>query len=140
MLNEELIQLALNSGATKATVIRTQDIVMSASFRDICKSNGCGLYGKCWMCPPDVGPIEELMARIRKYPAISYLVISIFPLIPGAGVYYTMNHAVQGNMESFASQGGHTAAIAGVIAVGVLLISTAFRMFSIWKQSKKKKS
>jgi uncharacterized membrane protein YjjB (DUF3815 family) len=80
------------------------------------------------------------MARIRKCPAISYLVVSIFPMIPGAGVYYTMNHAVQGNMESFASQGGHTAAIAGVIAVGVLLISTAFRMFNIWKQSKKKKS
>ena len=83
---------------------------------------------------------SETMARIRKCPAISYLVVSIFPMIPGAGVYYTMNHAVQGNMESFASQGGHTAAIAGVIAVGVLLISTAFRMFSIWKQSKKKKS
>ena len=28
----------------------------------------------------------EAMARIRKYPAISYLVVSIFPLIPGAGV------------------------------------------------------
>ena len=67
MLNEELIQLALNSGATKATVIRTQDIVMSASFRDICKSNGCGLYGKCWMCPPDIGPIEELMEKVRGF-------------------------------------------------------------------------
>ena len=67
MLNEELIQLALNSGATKATVIRTQDIVMSASFRDICKSNGCGLYGKCWMCPPDIGPIEELMEKVHGF-------------------------------------------------------------------------
>ena len=67
MLNEELIQLALNSGATKATVIRAQDIVMSASFRDICKSNGCGLYGKCWMCPPDIGPIEELMEKVRGF-------------------------------------------------------------------------
>ena len=31
---------------------------------------------------------SEIMARIRKYPAISYLVTSIFPLIPGAGIYY----------------------------------------------------
>ena len=81
---------------------------------------------------------SEIMARIRKCPAISYLVISIFPMIPGAGVYYTMNYAVQSQMEKFASQGGHTAAIAGVIAVGVLLVSTAFRMLSIWKQSHKK--
>ena len=77
---------------------------------------------------------SEIMARIRKYPAISYLVVSIFPLIPGAGVYYTMNHAIQGRMDAFASQGMHTAAIAGVIAVGILLVSTIFRMHSQWKR------
>jgi len=73
---------------------------------------------------------SEVMARLRKYPAISYLVVSIFPLIPGAGVYYTMNYAVQGQMEQFAAQGMHTAAIAGIIAVGVLLGSTGFRVYS----------
>lgn len=76
---------------------------------------------------------SEIMARIRKYPAISYLVVSIFPLIPGAGVYYTMNYGLQGNMEAFATQGLHTAAIAGIIAVGILLGSTALRMYSDWK-------
>ena len=72
----------------------------------------------------------ETMARIRKFPAIAYLVISIFPLIPGAGAYYTMNYAVQGQMDKFASQGMHTAAIAGVMAVAILLVSTAVRMIS----------
>lgn len=76
---------------------------------------------------------SEIMARIRKYPAFSYLVISIFPIIPGAGAYYTMNYAVQGNMELFASRGMFTAAIAGVMAVGILLGSTVFRMYSEWK-------
>lgn len=79
---------------------------------------------------------SESMARIRKYPAISYLVVSIFPLIPGAGAYYTMNYAVRGNMEMFASQGLHTAAIAGILAVGILLGSTIFRMYSEWKHAK----
>ena len=72
----------------------------------------------------------ETMARIRKFPAIAYLVISIFPLIPGAGAYYTMNYAVQGQMDKFASQGMHTAAIAGVMAVAILLASTTVRMLS----------
>lgn len=81
---------------------------------------------------------SESMARIRKFPAISYLVISIFPLIPGASVYYTMNHAVRGNMSSFAELGMHTIAIAGVIAVGILMVSTAFRMWSIYKRSFKR--
>ncbi len=79
---------------------------------------------------------SEIMARIRKYPAISYLVVSIFPMIPGAGVYYTMNYAVQGEMELFASKGMFTAAIAGIIAVGILLGSTVFRMYSDWKAKK----
>ena len=75
----------------------------------------------------------EIMARIRKYPAISYLVVCIFPTIPGAGVYYTMNYAVQGEMELFASKLIHTVAIAGIIAVGILLGSTVFRLYSQWK-------
>lgn len=79
---------------------------------------------------------SEIMARVRKYPAISYLVVSIFPLIPGAGVYYTVNHAVRGEMESFSSRGMHTLAIAGAIAVGILLVSTSFRLWTIWKRSK----
>lgn len=82
---------------------------------------------------------SEIVARIRKYPAISYLVVSIFPMIPGAGVYYTMNHAVRGRMDLFASTGMHTAAVAGVMAVGILLISTVFRMYSDWKMRKLKK-
>ena len=79
---------------------------------------------------------SEIMARIRKYPAISYLVISIFPLIPGASIYYTMKFAVQDDMSAFADKGMHTIAIAGVIAVGVLLISTLFRMWTTAKRNR----
>ncbi len=78
----------------------------------------------------------EIMARVRKYPAISYLVVSIFPLIPGASVYYTMNYAVRGEMERFAEQGMHTIAIAGIMAVGIILVSTVFRIWAVWKRGK----
>ena len=73
----------------------------------------------------------EIMARIRKYPAISYLVISAFPLIPGAGVYYTMNFAVKGDMRSFSNTGTHTIAFAGIMPVGILVGSTIVRMITI---------
>ncbi len=76
---------------------------------------------------------SEIMARIRKYPAISYLVTALFPLIPGAGIYYTMNHAVQGDMDAFTNQGMFTLSIAGTMAVAILMVSTAFRMYSIRK-------
>ena len=80
---------------------------------------------------------SEVAARIRKCPAIAYLVISIFPLIPGSGVYYTMEYAVQGEMELFASKGMTTAAIAGAMALGILLISTTVRLWTMRKAQKK---
>lgn len=83
---------------------------------------------------------SEIMARIRKFPAISYLVISIFPLIPGASIYYTTNYLVLGDMTRFAERGTHTIAIAGVIAVGILLVSTVVRLWSEWKKICTKKA
>ena len=67
MDHQELIDIALDAGATKATVIQVKDIVLSAAFRDICAKNSCGMYGRCWMCPPDIGNIEPLMAQVRSY-------------------------------------------------------------------------
>ena len=78
---------------------------------------------------------SEIMARIRKCPAIAYLVISIFPLIPGASIYYTTNYFVLGDMSGFAVQGKHTIAIAGAIAVGILMISTFVRILNERKKS-----
>ena len=83
---------------------------------------------------------SEAMARIRKYPAISYLVISIFPLIPGSGIYYTTNCLVMGDMSGFTSMGKQTIAIAGVIAVGILMISTLVRLWNEWKKHAKRAS
>ena len=73
---------------------------------------------------------SEILARIRKYPAISYLVVSVFPLIPGAGVYYAMHYAVAGQMDAFAQKGLHTAAIAGIMAAAILLGSTTVRLIT----------
>ena len=82
---------------------------------------------------------SETMARIRKYPAISYLVISIFPLIPGAGIYYSASYLTQKEMSLFTDKAGQTIAIAGVIAVGILLVSTVVRLWTVWRQSKSQK-
>lgn len=68
MDQDQLLQLVLSCGATKAAVIPQRQIVMSAHFRDICASNQCGGYGQCWMCPPEIGDIEDLMAQVRSFP------------------------------------------------------------------------
>ena len=64
---ENMIEKALAAGASGADVIKTEEIVTDAAFRDICATNQCGVYGKCWMCPPDVGDIGELTKVVRSY-------------------------------------------------------------------------
>ena len=81
---------------------------------------------------------SEIMARIRKSPAISYLVISIFPLIPGAGIYYAVNYAVRGNIESFTDKLLYTIAIAGTMAVGILIASTTARFVNDYLHKRQK--
>ena len=66
-LFEKIKEYALSLGATNANVISASDIVTDRCFRDMCASNYCGMYGKCWMCPPDVGEIDVLMAEVKKY-------------------------------------------------------------------------
>lgn len=66
-LFEELIAIPLAHGAFKANIIETGLVETDRSFRDMCASNSCGVYGKCYMCPPDVGEIDALMAEVKKY-------------------------------------------------------------------------
>jgi predicted metal-binding protein len=57
----------LQLGAFRAKVIGASAVETDASFRTLCESNACGLYGKCWTCPPDIGQIDVLMAQLRTY-------------------------------------------------------------------------
>jgi predicted metal-binding protein len=66
-LFEALANATIENGAYKANVIPTSLIVLDRRFRDMCESNACGVYGKCYMCPPDVGDIDELMAEVGNY-------------------------------------------------------------------------
>ena len=67
MHTNELLDAALACGAAKAAVIPGNQIVTSPTFFDICRQNSCGNFGRCWMCPPDIGDIETLMADVHKY-------------------------------------------------------------------------
>lgn len=89
---------------------------------------GAGYPMCCFVGTLAAATYAEIMARIRKYPAISYLVVSLVPLIPGSYIYYTAQQAVLGNMDGFVHQGVQTLITAGVMAVGIILISSTFRI------------
>lgn len=62
-----LTEAVLAAGAFKAAVIPVSDMETDASFREMCRANVCGNYGKNWTCPPDAGDICDLMAELRTY-------------------------------------------------------------------------
>lgn len=78
----------------------------------------------------------EIMARIRKYPITAYLVVSYFPLVPGAYIYYAMFYALQGQRELFLASGVQALGVAGCIAMGTLLVSTSVRTWTTWRRER----
>ncbi|MBQ6077406.1 MAG: threonine/serine exporter family protein [Clostridia bacterium] len=81
----------------------------------------------------------EIMARIRKCPATSYLMCALVPLIPGGGIYFTVDFIRRGMLTEAYNKGMTTAMIAGAVAIGVLLVSTVLRMWGVWQRGRKTK-
>jgi len=65
---KQLIDLLTQCGVYRASALEQEQIVYNVIFREICEKNSCGGYGACYMCPPDIGPIDELIAKAKQYP------------------------------------------------------------------------
>lgn len=73
---------------------------------------------------------SEIMARVLKKPATEFQIVALLPMVPGGGIFYTMDYCVIGNNEMFLKTGLHTLGIAGALAMGILLVSSLFRIGS----------
>ncbi len=62
-----LRETALALGAYRAEIISVSNIKTEKSFRALCEANSCGNYGRNYMCPPSVEPVDELMRKLRAY-------------------------------------------------------------------------
>lgn len=63
---------------------------------------------------------SRMIASIRKNPVTVYLISGIFPLVPGAGIYYTSYYFIMNEMEQFSSYGMETVKVAGAIVLGIV--------------------
>ena len=64
--------------------------------------------------------LARAFAVIRKSPVTMYLLPGIFPLVPGAGIYYTAYYLFIGNNEMSGFKGLETLEIAGAIVFGII--------------------
>ena len=64
--------------------------------------------------------LARAFAVIKKSPVTVYLLPGIFPLVPGAGIYYTAYYLFNGNTAMSGSKGLETLEIAGAIVFGII--------------------
>lgn len=67
----------------------------------VAEALGCDNLLCCFIATSAAAVFSEAMARVRKYPVISYLVISLLPLIPGTEVDI-LTGAIDGHCFLFA--------------------------------------
>ncbi len=72
----------------------------------------------------------EILARVEKTPTTTFLVPSVIPLIPGSALYYTMNYALNKQWHLFGQQAFYTLTLAGALAVGIIAVTTVFRLLT----------
>ena len=70
----------------------------------------------------------EVMARVRRCLVTPYILIAALPLVPGAGIYYSMEYAVSGETQAFLNRFLHTLGLAGAMALGILLVGSVTRL------------
>ncbi len=74
-----------------------------------------------------VGILGELFARHFKKPATVYIIPGIVPLVPGAGMYYTMLALVEKDFSLAANRGTETFFLAAAISIGIITSTSLSR-------------
>ena len=100
----------------------------------------CGLIGGCgWICykcllPECSEPLAAFFANVvvvflsrlfavrEKCPVTVFLIWGIFPLVPGAGIYWTAYYIVVNELELAGQRGFQTLKIAVAIVLSILLV------------------
>ena len=68
------------------------------------------------------------IARVRKTTGTTFLISALFPLVPGAGMYYTMLGIVNNELDQALTMGVTTLSTAALMALGILFVSTLARL------------
>ena len=66
--------------------------------------------------------VSRILAVKEKCPITVFLISGIFPLVPGAGIYYTVYYLLTNQMEKAALQGMNSVKIAFAIVLGIIIV------------------
>ena len=64
----------------------------------------------------------RIFSIVHKAPVTLFLIPGIFPLVPGAGIYYTVYAFIMGDTAQCAAKGAETLKIAVALAMGIAVV------------------
>lgn len=70
-----------------------------------------------------LGLLGEFFARIIKTPATIFIIPGLVPMVPGAGMYYSMYYLIYNEYSKFQSVAIETFYIAASLAIGIVASS-----------------
>lgn len=88
---------------------------------------GCSELSAMFLGSVALSLYSEIFARICKTPVTTFIICALIPLVPGGGMYRTMLKAIEGDVMQALSIGLDTLTIAGVLALGILVVSTIMK-------------
>lgn len=74
-----------------------------------------------------VGIVGEVFAKIFKKPSTTFIIPGIIPLVPGAGIYYTMLALTKQSFLNAAEAGSQTLLVSISLASGIVISSSLNR-------------
>ena len=87
-------------------------------------------YSTCYLLATAITAFySEIMAKRLQTTVPTLLIAALIPMAPGGGVYYTMLFLIQNKYQDSMLKGMETSIIAGSMALGIILITTLFRIF-----------
>ena len=75
----------------------------------------------------------EVLSRVFRAPTSIFFIISVIPLIPGRGLFYTMKNAVQTNWVECGSFALLTLQYAVAIAIGITIVWACVQTWQNWR-------
>lgn len=104
------------------------------------QSLGFGLVPAAFAATILVTLYAEIMARVLKRPAPSFLLMGLLPLVPGGSIYRAMLHLVNNRRPEATASAFEAFTLAAAMAGGVVFVTAFFkvkpspRMRTLWKK------
>lgn len=81
----------------------------------------CGNVGACFCATLIVTLLSRWLAVHKKCPVLVFLIPGIFPMIPGAGIYWTAYYLVMDQVSQALSTGYDAVKCAAALVLGIVL-------------------